>query len=82
MKTRMAHEPTERRQRTLVKNRSEATTLVLPQQPTPSVPDGEALQARIAARAYELYAQRGYQDGHDRDHWLEAEREAREHQPD
>jgi len=81
MKTRTAHEPTERRQRTLVKNRAEATTLVVPQ-PTPSVPDGEALQARIAARAYELYAQRGYQEGHDLDHWLEAEREAREHQPD
>jgi len=70
MKTQTAHEPTGRRQRTLV-----------PSQPTPSVPDGEALQARIAARAYELYAQRGYQEGHDRDDWLEAEREAREHQP-
>ena len=81
MKTRTAHEPTERRQRTLVKNRSEATTLVVTQ-PTPSVPDREAFQARIAARAYELYVQRGYQEGHDRDHWLEAEREAREHQPD
>lgn len=36
--------------------------------------DGEA-QQRIAARAYELYRERGCRDGHDLDDWLEAERE-------
>jgi hypothetical protein len=29
----------------------------------------------IAKRAYELYEQGHYQDGHDLTHWLEAERE-------
>ena len=30
---------------------------------------------QIARRAYELYAQRGYQHGHDVEDWLQAERE-------
>ena len=30
---------------------------------------------RIAQRAYELYAQRGHAHGHDREDWLEAERQ-------
>ncbi len=29
----------------------------------------------IARRAYELYAARGYEDGHDEEDWAEAERE-------
>lgn len=33
----------------------------------------------IARRAYELYCERGYQDGRDMDDWLQAERELREH---
>ena len=38
---------------------------------------GQADQAqpRIAQRAYELYEQRGYAHGHDREDWLEAERQ-------
>ena len=32
-------------------------------------------QARIAARAYELYVQRGRQDGYEMDDWLQAEYE-------
>lgn len=35
------------------------------------------LQARITNRAYELYAERGYRQGHALDDWLEAEREIR-----
>jgi len=35
----------------------------------------EALQDRIAQRAYELYEQRGRQEGQDLEDWLEAERE-------
>ena len=31
----------------------------------------------IARRAFELYRERGGQDGHDADDWLEAERELR-----
>jgi len=35
------------------------------------------LQARIAIRAYELYRQRGSQDGYALEDWLQAEREIR-----
>ena len=35
------------------------------------------LQARIATRAYELYRQRGSQDGYALEDWLQAEREIR-----
>ena len=35
------------------------------------------LQARIAKRAYELHAERGYRQGYALDDWLEAEREVR-----
>ena len=33
------------------------------------------LHARISARAYELYTERGYRDGCAEEDWLEAERE-------
>jgi hypothetical protein len=33
------------------------------------------LQAQISGRAFELYVQRGFQDGHDLEDWLEAERQ-------
>ena len=32
------------------------------------------LRARVAAQAYAIYEQRGYQNGYDLEHWLEAER--------
>ena len=32
----------------------------------------------IARRAFELYCARGYQDGHDVEDWLQAERELRQ----
>ena len=35
----------------------------------------EDLHERITARAYELYAQRGWREGHALDDWLDAERE-------
>ncbi|MBH0179785.1 MAG: DUF2934 domain-containing protein [Nitrospira sp.] len=52
----------------------------------PAVPKKEAahslpgyphddVQAHIADRAYALYAERGYRQGHALDDWLEAERE-------
>jgi len=31
----------------------------------------------IARRAFEIYCERGWEDGHDVDHWLAAERELR-----
>jgi hypothetical protein len=34
-------------------------------------------QDEIAAEAYALWASGGYQDGHDVEHWLEAERQLR-----
>jgi hypothetical protein len=33
------------------------------------------LRARISGRAFERYVQRGFQDGHDLEDWLEAERQ-------
>ena len=30
---------------------------------------------QIAVRAYELFVNSGYQDGHSEEHWLQAERE-------
>jgi Protein of unknown function (DUF2934) len=35
----------------------------------------EALQKRIRVRAYQLYEQRGRENGHDLDDWLQAESE-------
>jgi len=35
----------------------------------------EAIQDQIRARAYQLYEQRGRENGHDVDDWLEAESE-------
>ncbi len=35
----------------------------------------EVLGSRIAERAYELYVQRGQEDGHDLEDWLKAERQ-------
>lgn len=38
-------------------------------------PPGDDLQVRIAKRAYEIHAERGYRQGHALDDWLDAERE-------
>lgn len=43
--------------------------------PTPAILPGEP---EIAARAYELYVERGCTDGHDLEDWFEAERELTE----
>ena len=42
--------------------------------PLPVAP-GDDRHIRIAKRAYELYSERGYQNGAALDDWLEAERE-------
>lgn len=40
----------------------------------PATSSDPELHRRIALKAYELFAQRGYQHGHDCEDWLEAER--------
>ena len=43
------------------------------------VPDHRSdLTEQIRARAYQLYEERGRQDGHDVDDWLQAEAETRD----
>jgi Protein of unknown function (DUF2934) len=44
----------------------------------PTVEALEAARARVAARAYELYLERGGISGHDFDDWLRAEAEVLE----
>lgn len=44
---------------------------------TAATQEAADLQARIAKRAYELYLQRGGQDGSALEDWLQAEREIR-----
>jgi len=46
----------------------------------PAPPPGD-VHRWIAKRAYELFEEGGCVNGNDMDHWLEAEREVREHQP-
>jgi len=41
----------------------------------PTMEPNRDLQERIRRRAYELYEQRGKEDGHDLDDWLQAESE-------
>jgi Protein of unknown function (DUF2934) len=42
-----------------------------------AINDREAVEQRIRRRAYELYEQRGRNDGHDLDDWFRAEEEIR-----
>ena len=44
---------------------------------TPNQSLVEVTDRDIAHRAFELYRERGCEDGHDADDWLEAERELR-----
>jgi len=37
--------------------------------------DLDELEEQIRRRAYEIYEARGREDGHDREHWLQAEGE-------
>ncbi|MBX3237517.1 MAG: DUF2934 domain-containing protein [Nitrospiraceae bacterium] len=39
----------------------------------PAEPDHQQWQRQVAAKAYELYEARGFQDGHDVEDWLAAE---------
>lgn len=46
------------------------------QQKRPGAPrvEGESREEEIRFLAYQLYCEGGYQDGHDVEYWLEAER--------
>jgi hypothetical protein len=48
---------------------------------TKPAPPPDDLHRWIAKRAYELFEEGGGVNGNDMDHWLEAEREIREHRP-
>jgi len=52
------------------------TRKTVPFPPAATVAEIESdLRAQIAARAFELYTQRGAEHGHDLDDWLRAEQE-------
>lgn len=54
----------------------------VPEHELDRVPEGvRPPDSQIAARAYQLYLDRGAADGHDMDDWLQAERELRVEAP-
>jgi len=46
-----------------------------PRKPTQTSESSIDRQEKVRRRAYELYEQRGREDGHDLEHWLQAESE-------
>ena len=46
--------------------------------PTAAAIASTVTEGDVAGRAYELYCERGREDGHDVDDWLNAERELRD----
>ena len=46
--------------------------------PAATIPGAAPSRDDVARRAFELYCQRGRQDGHDLQDWLQAEQELRE----
>lgn len=73
-----AKEPSKRKASRPIQKKAPATAVAVTEkepvhcQPVSSCDD---LQVRIAQRAYELHAERGYREGRALDDWLEAERE-------
>jgi DUF2934 family protein len=55
-----------------------ATTMPAPSQTIYRTLESIELQEQIRRRAYELYEQRGREDGHDLEDWLRAESEVTE----
>jgi hypothetical protein len=74
MKTEAAKEPRARKARESAKTAVPARP---EKEPVPCLPVSpcDDLHIRIAQRAYELHADRGYRQGYALDDWLEAERE-------
>jgi hypothetical protein len=46
-----------------------------PKKPPTSINEPQELEDQIRLRAYELYEERGRQDGHDEEDWLRAKEE-------
>ncbi len=69
--------PKEPRGRKNSESHQARNTAMLLKKPSYSLPvlPRDHVQMRIADRAYELYAERGYRQGYALDDWLEAERE-------
>jgi hypothetical protein len=77
MKPYRAKEPQSRKARTSAPGAEPAAPGKGPVHSQPVSPCDD-LQARIAKRAYEIHAERGYRYGYALDDWLEAERETLE----
>lgn len=56
------------------KKRTGSSSPVKGASPVPATGE-DGVQARIAVRAYEIYMERGFREGHELDDWLEAERD-------
>ena len=67
-------EPSKRKVSRSIQKKEPAVTEKEPVHCQPVSPCDD-LQVRIAQRAYELHAERGYREGRALDDWLEAERE-------
>ena len=73
MKPRAEKEPRKRKSTQSIQKQESAVSEKEPVHCQPVSPCDD-LQVRIAQRAYELHAERGYREGHALDDWLEAER--------
>jgi len=62
----------------MAKSARKATRNVLTMPTSASTAGAANLTADIAKRAFEIYCERGSQDGHDVEDWLQAERELQE----
>lgn len=70
-------QPTSSRKRTAPSTNKSSARGSRGTQLTAAPREAAELQARIAKRAYELFEQRGGQDGYALEDWLQAEREIR-----
>ena len=74
MQPHASKEPSKRKVSRSIQKKEPAVTEKEPVHCQPVSPCDD-LQVRIAQRAYELHAERGYREGRALDDWLEAERE-------
>lgn len=76
MNTQTSHQRTAKQGHILSETQS-STAVSNVKSTSPAAASSEDLHARITARAYALYVQRGRRDGCALEDWLEAEQEAR-----
>jgi hypothetical protein len=72
-------EPRRRKSAVSIHRREPAVSAKEQAQSQPVSPRDD-VRGRVAARAYELYAERGYRQGYALEDWLEAEREILGHE--